>query len=50
MAQLEDRGFALVEILSPCPTNWKMTPEQATKWVDETMTKFFPLKVIKDVA
>ena len=50
MAQLEDRGFALVEILSACPTNWKMTPEQAIKWVEETMTKFFPLKVIKDVA
>jgi len=50
MAQLENRGFALVEILSPCPTNWKMTPAQATQWVDETMTRFFPLKVIKDVA
>jgi len=50
MAQLENRGFALVEILSPCPTNWKMTPAQAAQWVDETMTKFFPLKVIKDVA
>ncbi len=48
--QLEDRGFALVEILSPCPTNWKMTPVDAARWVDESMTKTFPLKVIKDVA
>jgi 2-oxoglutarate/2-oxoacid ferredoxin oxidoreductase subunit beta len=48
--QLEDRGFALVEILSPCPTNWKMTPVDAARWVDESMTKIFPLKVIKDVA
>ena len=48
--QLEDKGFALVEILSACPTNWKMSPAQAVKWVDETMTKIFPLKVIKDVA
>jgi 2-oxoglutarate/2-oxoacid ferredoxin oxidoreductase subunit beta len=46
--QLEERGFSMVEILSPCPTNWKMTPAQAVRWVDETMTKFFPLKVIKD--
>jgi 2-oxoglutarate/2-oxoacid ferredoxin oxidoreductase subunit beta len=48
--QIEDRGFSLVEILSPCPTNWKMTPVAAARWVDESMTKIFPLKVIKDVA
>jgi len=48
--QMEDKGFSLVEVLSPCPTNWKMTPVQAARWVDETMTKFFPLKVIKDDA
>lgn len=48
--QLDDMGFALVEILSPCPTNWKMSPLEAAKWVDEKMTNFFPLKVIKDVA
>jgi 2-oxoglutarate ferredoxin oxidoreductase subunit beta len=47
--QMDDKGFSLVEILSPCPTNWKMSPSEATKWIDETMTKFFPLKVIKDV-
>jgi 2-oxoglutarate ferredoxin oxidoreductase subunit beta len=50
MCQIEDKGFALVEVLSPCPTNWKMSPAKAVKWVDETMTKIFPLKVIKDVA
>ena len=48
--QLEDKGFSLVEILSACPTNWKMTPVQAARWVDETMSKIFPPKVIKDVA
>ncbi len=48
--QLEDKGFALVEVLSPCPTNWKMSPTEAARWVDETMTKIFPIKVIKDVA
>lgn len=48
--QMEDRGFTLVEILSACPTNWKMNPSQAVNWVQEEMTKIFPLKVIKDVA
>ena len=33
----------MVEILSPCPTNWKMSSVQAWKWIDEEMTKVFPL-------
>lgn len=47
--QLENRGFSMVEILSPCPTNWKMTPVESWKWVEEEMTKVFPLGVYKDV-
>jgi 2-oxoglutarate ferredoxin oxidoreductase subunit beta len=46
--QLDGLGFGLVELLSPCPTNWKMTPSQAWKWVNETMTKVYPLGIIKD--
>ncbi|MFC2032251.1 thiamine pyrophosphate-dependent enzyme [Chloroflexota bacterium] len=47
--QIDDLGFSLVEILSPCPTNWKMTPIESWKWVDTVMSKVFPLGVIKDV-
>jgi 2-oxoglutarate ferredoxin oxidoreductase subunit beta len=50
ITQLEDKGFSLVEVLSPCPTNWKMSPAEAARWVDEIMSQFFPPKVIKDVA
>lgn len=46
--QMEGLGFSLIEILSPCPTNWKMPPVDAAKWVEETVMKTFPLKVIKD--
>ena len=46
--QLQKTGFSLVEILSPCPTNWKMNPVEACKWVDDVMTKVFPLGVIKE--
>ena len=46
--QMAGLGFSLVEILSPCPTNFKMSPVQASKWVSSTMTAHFPLKVIKD--
>jgi len=47
--QLDGNGYSLVEILSPCPTNWKMTPLQSLKWMDEVMVKEFPLGVLKDV-
>jgi 2-oxoglutarate ferredoxin oxidoreductase subunit beta len=46
--QLEKKGFSLVEILSPCPTNWKMSPVDSWKWIDEVMSLQFPLGVIKD--
>lgn len=46
--QMDDLGFALVEVLSPCPTNWKLPPVDACKWVDEEVVKTYPLMVIKD--
>lgn len=46
--QVDDLGFSLVEILSPCPTNWKMSPLESWQWIDEVMIKEFPLGVIKD--
>jgi 2-oxoglutarate ferredoxin oxidoreductase subunit beta len=47
--QQKKTGFSLVEILSPCPTNWRMDPLESCKWIDEVMTKEFPLGVIKEV-
>jgi 2-oxoglutarate ferredoxin oxidoreductase subunit beta len=47
-AQLDGKGFSLVEILSGCPTNWKMSPKQAMDFIDSSMTGIFPLGVIKD--
>jgi 2-oxoglutarate ferredoxin oxidoreductase subunit beta len=47
--QLDKKGFAMVELLSPCPTNWKMNPVQSWKWTEEEMTKVFPPGVFKDV-
>ena len=42
-------GLSFVEVLSPCPTNWKMAPLEALTWIDEVMTKQYPLGVFKDV-
>ncbi len=47
--QIDGLGFSLVEILSPCPINWKMSPLEAWRWIDKEMTKEFPLGVIKDI-
>lgn len=47
LTQIEKKGFALVEILSPCPTNWGMTPPEAVQWVEEKMIPYFPLGEIK---
>jgi 2-oxoglutarate ferredoxin oxidoreductase subunit beta len=41
--QMHDEGFALVECLSMCPTQWKVTPLQALKWIDEKMIPYYPL-------
>jgi len=41
-------GLSLVEVLSPCPTYWRMTPAEAMEWIEKQMTKVFPLGRLKD--
>ncbi len=48
--QRDKKGYALLEILAPCPTNFKMTPEAATKFCVDEMEKEFPLGVFRDGA
>ncbi len=45
--QLENKGFSLVEILSPCPSYWRLSPKEAKEWIEEKMIPNFPLGVIK---
>jgi 2-oxoglutarate/2-oxoacid ferredoxin oxidoreductase subunit beta len=45
--QIEGVGFSLVEILSPCPTYWGMTPQASMDWIRDTMSKEFPLGRLK---
>jgi 2-oxoglutarate ferredoxin oxidoreductase subunit beta len=45
--QIDNIGFSLVEILSPCPTYWDMSPRKALDWIRDVMTKEFPLGRIK---
>ena len=46
--QVEGKGFSLVEVVSTCPTNWGMTPQDALKWIDTNMLPYYPLGVYKD--
>lgn len=41
--QMRGLGFSIVELLSTCPTNWGLTPQQALKFVEEKMIPVFPL-------
>jgi 2-oxoisovalerate ferredoxin oxidoreductase beta subunit len=46
--QIEGRGFSFVEILTSCPSNWKLSPQEAIHWVEKNMIPIFPLKVFVD--
>ena len=46
--QLDGKGFSLVEVVSTCPTNWGMTPQNALKWLEENMLPYYPLGCYKD--
>ena len=41
--QVRGLGFSMVELLSTCPTNWGMTPAQATQWLEEKMTAYYQI-------
>jgi 2-oxoglutarate ferredoxin oxidoreductase subunit beta len=47
-AQLSGIGSTMVEILSPCPTNWTMEPVAAVDWLEKNMIPVFPLGEIKN--
>ena len=46
--QIEGRGFSFVEILAPCPTNWKMSPSDARTWITDTLETVFPPAKLRD--
>jgi 2-oxoglutarate ferredoxin oxidoreductase subunit beta len=48
-AQMSGIGFSMVEVLSPCPTNWSMEPVEAVEWLEKNMIPVFPLGEIKNI-
>jgi len=46
--QVKGLGFSLVEVLSPCPTIWKMDPVEAQHFVRDDMAKVFSIGNVRD--
>ncbi|GAA5819655.1 MAG: 2-oxoacid:acceptor oxidoreductase family protein [Methanobrevibacter sp. CfCl-M3] len=46
--QKENKGYAFVEVLSPCPTNLRMSVEDIEKFITDNMGKEFPVKRFRD--
>jgi 2-oxoglutarate ferredoxin oxidoreductase subunit beta len=42
-AQKRGFGFSLVELLSSCPTNWNLTPNESLTFIEDRMVPAFPL-------
>jgi 2-oxoisovalerate ferredoxin oxidoreductase beta subunit len=47
--QIEGRGFSFVEVLTACPSGWKVPPQEAIRWVEKNMIPVFPLKLFRDI-
>lgn len=48
--QMEGRGYTFIEVLSICPTNWGLSPQESMIWLEENMIPYYPLGVKKDIA
>ena len=47
--QVDGIGYSFIEVVSTCPTNWGMSPQDAFKWLGENMLPYYPLGVYRDV-
>ena len=46
--QVKGLGFSFVEVLSPCPTIWKMQPVEAKRFVQDEMAAIFGVSNLRD--
>jgi 2-oxoglutarate ferredoxin oxidoreductase subunit beta len=45
--QQREMGTCFIEVVSNCPSGWKMTPLEANKWLEENMLPAYPLGDLK---
>lgn len=46
--QLDKKGFSMVEVLSPCPTYWGLTPVKSMERIAKEVAGEYPIGVIKE--
>lgn len=46
-AQKEKKGYCLIEVVSNCPSGWKLTPVEANKWMETNMFPVYPIGDLK---
>ena len=46
--QIAGKGFSLVEVLSMCPTDWKLSTQKSIDFVNDEMKKTFPPGIYKE--
>jgi len=44
----ERKGFSLVEVMSPCPVNLKMSVDELNAFIEKQMTEYFPVGCLRD--
>lgn len=47
-AQMDGKGFTMVEIVTGCPTNWGMDALQSLDFIEQKMLPEYPLGVVRD--
>lgn len=46
-AQMNNEGYSVVEVLSPCPVNWGLTPIKAMERINTELIPYYPLGEFK---
>jgi 2-oxoglutarate ferredoxin oxidoreductase subunit beta len=46
--QRDGTCFTFIEVLSTCPTNWGLSPNEASQWVEDTLMPYYPLGIFKE--
>ena len=47
--QLDGKGFTFIELLTNCPTNWKLSPLKTLEYMDTNTIPYFTPGVFKDI-
>ena len=46
--QRDNACFSFIEVLSTCPTNWGVSPNEASDWLEQSMMPEYPLGIFKE--